>query len=193
MALFAMTTFAQQSQQYFRVEFTVPITGDKIPAGQSNTSVAATMKDKYTYCNPEHDYLDFQAGGNLVARGSGNGESGKASPMGFRSTTSYVSENSSFYLDNQRTAQYNTSTNQAAIETYPYMVDKIKKISVYSIPVERVYMIDSVPFTNYVYPGYPGKKGGYRGTVFTFNRLPTTVTPSLTVPIRGHAGSHSMR
>ena len=49
-ALFAMTTFAQQSQQYFRVEFTVPITGDKIPAGQSNTSVAATMKDKYTYC-----------------------------------------------------------------------------------------------------------------------------------------------
>ena len=28
-ALFAMTTFAQQSQQYFRVEFTVPITGDK--------------------------------------------------------------------------------------------------------------------------------------------------------------------
>ena len=88
MALFAMTTFAQQSQQYFRVEFTVPITGDKIPAGQSNTSVAATMKDKYTYCNPEHDYPDFQAGGNLVARGSGNGESGKASPMGFRSTTS---------------------------------------------------------------------------------------------------------
>ena len=175
MALFAMTTFAQQSQQYFRVEFTVPITGDKIPAGQSNTSVAATMKDKYTYCNPEHDYLDFQAGGNLVARGSGNGESGKASPMGFRSTTSYVSENSSFYLDNQRTAQYNTSTNQAAIETYPYMVDKIKKISVYSIPVERVYMIDSVPFTNYVYPGYPGKKGGYRGTVFTFNRLPRNV------------------
>ena len=64
---------------------------------------------------------------------------------------------------------------QAAIETYPYMVDKIKKISVYSIPVERVYMIDSVPFTNYVYPGYPGKKGGYRGTVFTFNRLPRNV------------------
>ena len=135
MATLAVSAQAQQYQQYFRVEFTVPITGDKIPAGQSNTSVAATMKDKYTYCNPEHEYLDFQAGGNLVARGTGNGESGTASNMGFRSTTTSYNENSVFYLDNKRTAQYNTATNQAAVETYPYMVDKIKKISVYSIPV----------------------------------------------------------
>ncbi len=175
MATLAVSAQAQQYQQYFRVEFTVPITGDKIPAGQSNTSVAATMKDKYTYCNPEHEYLDFQAGGNLVARGTGNGESGTASNMGFRSTTTSYNENSVFYLDNKRTAQYNTATNQAAVETYPYMVDKIKKISVYSIPVEKVSLIDSVPFTGYVYPGYPDKKGGYNGTVFTFNRLPRNV------------------
>ena len=68
MAFAALTAFAQANQQYFRVEFTVPITGDKIPVGQSNNSVAATMKDEYTFCNPEHDYLDFQA----------------QNPMGFR-------------------------------------------------------------------------------------------------------------
>ena len=179
MAAFAMTSFAQATQQYWRVEFTVPITGDKVPAGQSNNSVAATMKDYYTYCNPEHDYLDFQANGTLVARGNGNGDSGTANPMGFRSTTTNYNENSAFYLENGRTAQYNTSTNQVAIEKYPYQVDKIKSITAYSIPVEKVELIDSVPFTGYIYPGNPNHKEngelGYNGTVFTFNRLPRNV------------------
>jgi hypothetical protein len=45
MAIVALTASAQNNQQYFHVEFTVPITGDNIPIGQSNNSVAATMKD----------------------------------------------------------------------------------------------------------------------------------------------------
>lgn len=173
MAAIAMTGFAQDTQQYWRVEFTVPITGDKVPQGQSNNSVAATMKDNYTYCNPEHDYLDFQANGTLVARGTnGKGDNGVANPMSFRSTTTSYSETSSFYLDNGRTAQYNTSTNQAAIEKYPYMVDKIAKISAYSIPVEKVELLKKEEFSDYVYPG-DGET--YNGALFTFNRLPRNV------------------
>ena len=77
MAAFALTGFAQANQQYFHVEFTQPIVND----GSGKTSVASGMKDDYTYCNPEHQYLDFQAGGNLTATGT-------AGAMGFRTTTS---------------------------------------------------------------------------------------------------------
>ena len=42
----------------------------------------------------------------------------------------------------------------------------------YSIPVEKVELIDSVPFTNWTFIG-DNKK--YNGTVFTFNRLPRNV------------------
>ena len=160
-AAFAMTSFAQSTQQYWRVEFDMPITND----GSGKTSVAAGMKDDFTYCNPEHQYLDFQANGTLTARGQAN-------PMGFRSTTTNYTENSYFYLENGRTAQYNTSTKQETKHQYPYLVDHITKITAYSIPVEKVQLIDSVPFTDYVYPGN-GKK--YTGTVFTFNRLPRNV------------------
>jgi hypothetical protein len=113
MAVMAVTAFAQANQQYFRVEFTVPITGDKIPVGQSNNSVSATMKDEYTFCNPEHDYLDFQA----------------QNPMGFRTTTSNITENSSFYLENGRTGQ-----TPGVVLKYPYMVDKIKKMTATPFP-----------------------------------------------------------
>ncbi len=145
---------AQESQQYFRVEFTVPITGFNIPSGQSNNSVAATMKDNYTYCNPEHDYLDFQA----------------AKPMGFRTTTSRVDENSSFYLENGRTTW--TTAGSTAPATYPYDVDKIKKITAYSIPVETVELLDSTEVHEITFIGN-GKK--YRVQDFTFNRLPRNV------------------
>ena len=87
MAVMAVTAFAQANQQYFRVEFTVPITGDKIPVGQSNNSVSATMKDEYTFCNPEHDYLDFQA----------------QYPMGFRTSTSNITVNSSLTMSERNT------------------------------------------------------------------------------------------
>jgi hypothetical protein len=55
----------------------------------------------------------------------------------------------------------------------------IKKITAYSIPVEKVELLDSVPFTGYIYPGNPNRKVGgvlgYTGTEFKFNRLPRNV------------------
>ena len=149
MAAIAMTSFAQANQQYFRVEFTVPITGDKIPTGQSNNSVAATMKDSYTFCNPEHEYLDFQA----------------EKPMGFRATTNQVSANSAFYLENGRTGQ-----TPGVVIQYPYQVDRIKKITAYSIPVEKI-TCDST--TTHELKFYDGNT--YKVAEFTFNRLPRNV------------------
>ena len=174
MAAFAMTGFAQSAQQYFRVEFTMPIVSD---GSGGATSVASGMKDDYTYCNPEHQYLDFQAGGNIVTVGTNSprdnsGKNGTAIPMGFRSTTNSPTANSAFYLDNQRTAQYNTSQGRAEVAKYPYQVDRIKKISAYSIPVEKVSLIDSVPAREITFVG-DGKK--YKAADFTFNRLPRNV------------------
>jgi len=172
MAAFAMTTFAQTSQQYFRVEFTMPIVSD---GSGGATSVASGMKDDYTYCNPEHQYLDFQAGGNVVARGTngdGKGHTGTAMPMTFRSTTTSFNANSAFYLENQRTSQYNTSQKRPEKKTYPYQVDRIKKISAYSIPVEKVSLIDSTATHEITFVG-DGKK--YQVSEFTFNRLPRNV------------------
>ena len=98
MAAFAMTGFAQTAQQYFRVEFTMPIVSDGAGGG---TSVASGMKDDYTYCNPEHQYLDFQAGGNIVTVGTNSPrdnsrKTGTAMPMGFRSTTNSPTATSAF-------------------------------------------------------------------------------------------------
>ncbi|MCI6160322.1 MAG: hypothetical protein PUH24_03570 [Prevotellaceae bacterium] len=148
MTAFALTTFAQATQPYFRVEFTVPITGDKIPQGQSNNSVAATMKDDYTFCNPAHEYLDFQG-----------------VPMSFRTTTNNATKTSGFYIENGRKAQ------GGVVAKYPYLVDKIKKITAYSIPVEKI-TCDSTTTHKYKFPG-DGKT--YKVAEFTFNRLPRNV------------------
>ena len=150
----ALMASAQEYQQYFRVEFDVPITGYNIPSGQTNNSVAATMKDDYTYCNPLNDYLDFNA----------------SSPMGFRSTTNNYNEYSSFYLENGRTTW--TTPGATAAAKMPYMVDHITKIIAYSIPVEKVVLLDSTQCHEYVFPGN-GKT--YEVAEFTFNRLPRNV------------------
>lgn len=168
MAAFAMTSFAQTSQQYWRVEFDMPIVSD----GTGKTSVAGGMKDNYTYCNPEHQYLDFQANGVVTDRGV-------AKPMSFRATTTQVSENSSFYLENGRTVQYNTSTHQEAYEKYPYQVDHITKITAYSIPVEKVTLIDSTKTHEFTRIMTEADKKPeecvYQAAEFTFNRLPRNV------------------
>ena len=174
MAVLAMNCFAQSSQQYFRVEFTMPIVSD---GSGGATSVASGMKDDYTYCNPEHEYLDFQAGGNIVTVGTNSprdnsGANGTAMPMGFRSTTNSPTETSAFYIDNQRTAQYNTSQGRAEVAKYPYQVDRIKSITAYSIPVEKVSLIDSVPTREIT---FVGDGNVYRAADFTFNRLPRNV------------------
>lgn len=152
MAAMAMNTMAQANQQYFRVEFTVPITGDKVPVGQTNNSVAATMKDEYTFCNPLHDYLDFQA----------------ANPMGFRSTTTNITENSSFYLENGRTGQ-----TPGVVQKYPYQVDKIKQMTAYSIPVEQI-TCDSTETHLLQWTGNDDNET-FQVAEFTFNRLPRNV------------------
>ena len=158
LAMMAIGMQAQNSQQYFRVEFNVPITGHSVEPGKSNNSVAATMPDDYTFCNPAHEYLDFQA----------------AKPMGFRTTTNNVTATSAFYLENGRTAQ----TPDVAVK-YPYQVDRIKKITAYSIPVEKI-TCDSTTTHEYVFHGRDVKKAG-DGTIifqvaeFTFNKLPRNV------------------
>lgn len=157
-AFVSLTSFAQATQQYFRVEFTIPMTSHSVPSGQSNVNVAATMKDYYTFCNPAHEYLDFQA----------------ANPMGFRSTTQYITETSAFYLENGRTAQ-----TPGVVEKYPYQVDRIKKITAYSIPVEKI-TCDSTTTHEYVFHGRDVKTEGdgttvFRVAEFTFNRLPRNV------------------
>jgi hypothetical protein len=153
MAMVAMTAFAQSTKQYFRVTFTVPITGYNIPSGQSNNSVAATMKDDYTYCNPDHEYLDFQG-----------------DKMWFRTTTGSVNENSTFYLENGRTTW--TTPGSTAAAKFPYDVDKIKNITAYSIPVEKVSLVDSTRTHEIT---FIGNKKKYRVSEFTFNRLPRNV------------------
>ena len=117
MTAFVMTGFAQQYQQYWRVEFTVPVTGN---AYGTNNAVAATMKDNYTYCNAENEYLDFQANGNLTARGEANA-------MGFR-TTSTASANSSFYLENGRLVQ------GGVVQTYPYWLTRLRRLLLTPFP-----------------------------------------------------------
>ena len=112
MAMFAITSFAQATQEYYRVEFTVPIVGSNTG---TNNSVAATMKDDFTYCNPLHEYLDFPAGGNLLAAGTAN-------DMGFRTTTSNVTETSAFYLDNGRVTW--TTAGSTAVHNYPRCVQQ---------------------------------------------------------------------
>ena len=158
MAAFAMTGFAQQYQQYFRVEFDMPISN--APTGQ--TSVASGMKDDWTFCNPDNPWLDFPAGGNLTAVGTW-GE------MGFRSTTSTVNEYSTMYLENGRTSW--TTVGNTAPKAYPFQVDHITKISCYSIPVVPVNFIDS----NYVGKVKFFDNIEYDCCDFTFDRLPRNV------------------
>ncbi len=154
MATLATTGFAQTSQEYFRVEFNLPI----VPTEQSNSSVPV---DYYTYKNPEHQYLDFPAGGNLLAKGT-------AGDMSFRTTTGQVTDNSYFYLDNARVAG-----------RYPYQVDNIEKITAYSLPVETI-TVDSTATHEVT---YLGDNKTYRAAEFTFNRLPRNVAELKTLMV----------
>lgn len=93
--------------------------------------------------------------------------------MGFRTTTSTVTENSAFYLENGRTGQ-----TPGVVQKYPYQVDKIKKITAYSIPVEKI-TCDSTTTHEIVFHsrntnGSDGEKT-FRVAEFTFNRLPRNV------------------
>lgn len=153
LSVVALTSSAQRYQQYFRVKFNVPTTGYQNSTGKS--PVASTMKDYFMYCNPEHDYLDFQATDN---------------PMGFRSTTNNYNEYSSFYVANTR----NTESNPADRYNYPYTVDKIESITAYSIPVETVSLINARDTAAHSLT-FVGNGKTYVGADFVFNRLPRNV------------------
>lgn len=163
MAVVALSAFAQANQQYFRVEFSVPVSLEGKQYSGSNTSVSATMKEDYVYCNPEHEYLVFPATNN---------------PMSFDNSTHNYNETSSYYLKNNMATQ---NTNDAHI--YRYLCDKITKISAFSIPVEKCVLLDSTA-TYRIPEGDPRFPGDYPTTAshkfydvsdFTFNRIPRNV------------------
>ncbi len=170
MATFAMTSFAQANQQYFRVEFNAPIVND----GTGKTSVAA-MGDSYTYCNPEHNvvvnggnhgWILIQGGGNLTAYDTPAGN------LTFRPQTASISNNTAFFLENGRYGQ------GGAKADWKYQLESstwgtvINNISAFSIPVEKVELIDSTATHDYK---FPGDNKNYRVSEFTFNRLPRNV------------------
>ena len=170
LAAFAMTSFAQQYQQYFRVEFNAPIVND----GTGKTSVAA-MGDGYTYCNPEHNkvvngqnhgWIDIQAGGNLNCYGTvGNFTFRPQNP-------SNITESSAYFLENARYGQGNAAANWAyQLESGTWGIT-INNITAYSIPVEKVSLIDSTATHDYK---FPGDNKTYKVSEFTFNRLPRNV------------------
>ena len=168
-ASLAMTSFAQKSQQYFRIEFNAPIISDK--SGQ--TSVAA-MGDIYTYTNPEynkvvdgknHGWFDIQAGGNLNCYGTvGN--------FTFRPQTNNITESSAFFIENGRYGQGGEKADwKYQLESSSWGIT-INNITAYSIPVEKVSLIDSTATHEYK---FPGDNKTYKVSEFTFNRLPRNV------------------
>ena len=169
-AAFATTSFAQKTQQYFRVEFNAPIVND----ASGKTSVAAEG-DIYTYCNPDHNkvvngenhgWIDIQAGGNLNCYGTvGN--------FTFRpQVPSNITESSAFFLENGRYGQDNAKADwKYQLESSTWGI-RINNITAYSIPVEKVSLIDSTATHEYK---FPGDNKTYKVSEFTFNRLPRNV------------------
>ena len=164
LASLAMTGFAQAKQQYMRVRFTVPMTTfDEVKTDKekNGTPVAQGMKDYYIYPNPQHQYLDFNVTTN---------------PITFRSTTTRFDETKDFMLQQTRNTQDKDDDTSAQM---PYKCDYIESITMYSIPVERVELIDSVPAKE-VDSWTLDKEGKLtpqrvRVSEFTFNRLPRNV------------------
>lgn len=165
MAALAMSSFAQvKNQQYFKVEFTVPVSNEgKVNTG-TNTSVSATMKDDYTYCNPQNEYLIFPATNN---------------PCWFDNSTHNYSETSSYYFKTKRTTQAGPGQEN----NNNFLCDKISKITAFSLPVEKFELLDSTA-TFRIEKGDPRFQGDYPTTKsheyydiaeFTFNRMPRNV------------------
>lgn len=158
LAALALTGFAQATQDYMRVEFNVPMTSfDNPKTDKSGTAVAQGMKDDFTYCNPMHQYLDF----NVTEH-----------PLKFRpNNKSNITTGSSYYLDQVRNTQ---TFVEDSTHNMPFLVDKIVSITKYSIPVETVKLLnanDTVPKEM----TFIGNGKTYRIGKFTFNRLPRNV------------------
>ena len=170
MAAIAMSAFSQAYQQYFRVEFNCPITAD----GSGKTSVGQ-MGDSYTYCNPEHNvivngekhgWILIQGGGNLTAYDEPAGN------LTFRPQTANISNSTAFFLENGRYGQGGAKANWAYQLESSTWGTVINNITAFSIPVEKVSLIDSTATHEYK---FPGDNKTYRVSEFTFNRLPRNV------------------
>lgn len=157
LAALSASAFAQKTQQYVRVEFTVPMTSFDDPAsGKTGTAVSQGMKDDFTYVNPQHQYLDFNVSEH---------------PLQYRPQNwTNITENTYYYLHQVR----NTQTYVAdSAYNMPFDVENVKSITPYSIPVETVKLMntDTVP----TLIKYIGNGKTYGVSKFTFNRLPRNV------------------
>lgn len=157
LAAFSLASFAQATQEYMRVEFKVPMTAfDEEDTGKTGTPLAAGQKDSYIYVNPRHQYLDF----NVTEH-----------PLTFRGTTTNIDGKKSMYLHQVRNTQSNKADENAK---YPYDIDYISSITQYSIPVEKVVLLDSVPAKEVMINSEKSEKA-WRISEFRFNRLPRNV------------------
>ena len=157
----SLASFAQATQEYMRVTFNVPMADYEEPkSGKTGTPVSAGMKDSYVYINPEHQYIDFNVSEH---------------PLTFR-TTATVKETGSFYLQQIRNTQSYVEDKNAQ---FPYDCDRIESITQYSIPVEKVELMEAVPVKQMPYLGQKKPGGGdliqYNVWEYTFNRLPRNV------------------
>lgn len=148
-AAVAVAGYAQATQQYLRVEFNRPMTPyDAVKTDKPGSAVSQSMKDNYIYVNPQHQYLDFNVTDNQMKfRANGN----------------------AYYLHQVRNTQSYIEDNNMQM---PYLADCISAITQYSLPVERVELIDSVPAKEVM---MEGEKIPFRISEFTFNRLPRNV------------------
>lgn len=154
----ALSGFAQAQQNYVRVEFNVPMTSyDDPKSDKSGTAVASGMPNDYVYCNPAHQYLDF----NVTDH-----------PFSYRSTTNTFNEYSYYYLHQVHNTQTYVEDNT---HQYKYQVDKITSMTTYSIPVETVKLLSAPADTIPQKFHYVGDNKDYMVGEFTFNRLPRNV------------------
>lgn len=158
LAAVSLTGFAQATQEYMRVEFSRPMTDyDEEDTGKEGTAVSAGMKDSYgVYVNPRHQYLDFNVSEH---------------PLTFRSTTTSIDGKKSMYIHQIRNTQSNKEDNNAK---YQYDIDYITSITQYSIPVEKVELLDSVPAKSVMINSEKSEKE-WLISEFRFNRLPRNV------------------
>lgn len=162
-AAISLAGFAQATQQYMRVTFNVPVTDYDYPGdpNKKGTSVAAGMADSYIYLNPLQPYIDLNVSEH---------------PLTFRSTTTNFNEKSAFYLHQVRNTQTYVNDNKA---DFPYDLDRIESITQYSIPVEKVELIEAkpkaiIPYNHKLIPG-GREEMKYSVWEYTFNRLPRNV------------------
>lgn len=161
LAFVAMSGFAQATQKYVRVEFSVPITNfdfPEDPAKKGKTSVASAKCDDYVYPNPLNPYLDF----NVTEH-----------PITYRTTNpTNLSESSYFYLDQVRNTQYFT---EDKVNKTKYDCQNITKMTAYEIPVETVKLLNTDTAAVEMDKPYIGNNKKYKIGKFTFNRLPRNV------------------